>query len=245
MGYRATWNSTDQVPQRAIDEGLIGRFGALDPSDGGDTYRYSGTLEWQRSQRQRHHQGRRLRHRLRPEPVLELHLLPRRSGARRSVPPGRSPVHHRRARRAIGGSTRWNGREVQNTVGVQVRNDDITNVGLYHTRGAAAARHRPAGRGASRPAAPATRRTRSRGRRGCARSPACASTAIASASTPAIPRTAARGRAGIVSPKGGVVIGPFKGTELYVNAGLGFHSNDARGHDDHARSRHRRRRSIR
>ena len=35
--------------------------------------------------------------------------------------------------------------------------------------------------------------------------------------------------AGIVSPKGGVVIGPFKGTELYVNAGLGFHSNDARG----------------
>ena len=26
----ATWNSTDQVPQRAIDDGLIGRFGALD-----------------------------------------------------------------------------------------------------------------------------------------------------------------------------------------------------------------------
>jgi len=25
------------------------------------------------------------------------------------------------------------------------------------------------------------------------------------------------------------VIGPFKGTELYVNAGFGFHSNDARG----------------
>ena len=36
-------------------------------------------------------------------------------------------------------------------------------------------------------------------------------------------------RAGLVSPKGGAVIGPFKGTEFYVNAGLGFHSNDARG----------------
>jgi outer membrane receptor protein involved in Fe transport len=34
---------------------------------------------------------------------------------------------------------------------------------------------------------------------------------------------------GIVSPKGGVVIGPFGGTEFYANAGLGFHSNDARG----------------
>src|SRR6185503_8522031 len=36
-------------------------------------------------------------------------------------------------------------------------------------------------------------------------------------------------RAGIVSPKGGAVIEPFGGTEVYVNAGFGFHSNDARG----------------
>ena len=92
----ATWNSTDQVPQRAIDDGLIGRFGALDPTDGGDTYRYSGSVEWQRSRSNATHQGRRLRHRLRPEPVLELHLLPRRPGPRRSVPAGRSPVRHRR-----------------------------------------------------------------------------------------------------------------------------------------------------
>ena len=34
---------------------------------------------------------------------------------------------------------------------------------------------------------------------------------------------------GLVSPKGGVVLGPFSETELYANAGLGFHSNDARG----------------
>jgi outer membrane receptor protein involved in Fe transport len=35
--------------------------------------------------------------------------------------------------------------------------------------------------------------------------------------------------AAIASPKGGLAIGPFRGTELYVNAGSGFHSNDARG----------------
>jgi len=35
--------------------------------------------------------------------------------------------------------------------------------------------------------------------------------------------------AGLASPKGGAVIGPFHGTEFYVNAGLGFHTNDARG----------------
>jgi outer membrane receptor protein involved in Fe transport len=33
----------------------------------------------------------------------------------------------------------------------------------------------------------------------------------------------------LVSPKFGAVIGPWAGTELYANAGMGFHSNDARG----------------
>src|SRR5262249_59416601 len=35
--------------------------------------------------------------------------------------------------------------------------------------------------------------------------------------------------AALVSPKGGITIGPWRGTELYINAGAGFHSNDARG----------------
>jgi outer membrane receptor protein involved in Fe transport len=35
--------------------------------------------------------------------------------------------------------------------------------------------------------------------------------------------------AGIVSPKGGVTLGPWKSTEVYVNAGTGFHSNNALG----------------
>jgi outer membrane receptor protein involved in Fe transport len=38
-GYRATWNATDQIPQRAIDNGLIGRFGNIDPYLGGFTTR--------------------------------------------------------------------------------------------------------------------------------------------------------------------------------------------------------------
>ncbi len=51
MGYRARWTSTDQVPQRLIDAGLLkgqpfGRFDAVDPTDGGDTSRYSLSGEW-------------------------------------------------------------------------------------------------------------------------------------------------------------------------------------------------------
>ena len=41
MGYYGLWNSTDQIPQRAVDGGLVGRFGAVDPSDGGRSYRFS------------------------------------------------------------------------------------------------------------------------------------------------------------------------------------------------------------
>ncbi len=51
MGYRARWHSTDQVPQRLIDAGAFngqpfGRYDAVDPTDGGDTSRYSLSGEW-------------------------------------------------------------------------------------------------------------------------------------------------------------------------------------------------------
>jgi len=41
MAYSGTWNSTDQVPQRAIDEGIIDRFGSLNSTDGGISSRES------------------------------------------------------------------------------------------------------------------------------------------------------------------------------------------------------------
>ena len=41
MAYSNAWNSTDQLAQRAIDQGIIGRFGTLDPTDGGVSSRFS------------------------------------------------------------------------------------------------------------------------------------------------------------------------------------------------------------
>lgn len=41
MAYANKWNSTDQVPQRAIATGLLDRFGSEDPSDGGNTNRFA------------------------------------------------------------------------------------------------------------------------------------------------------------------------------------------------------------
>jgi len=41
MGYAGKWNSTDQIPQRAVDSGLISRLGTIDPSDGANASRFS------------------------------------------------------------------------------------------------------------------------------------------------------------------------------------------------------------
>ena len=49
MGYWADWDSTDQVPERAITEGLIPRFGLIDASDGGKANRQSLAAEYQHS----------------------------------------------------------------------------------------------------------------------------------------------------------------------------------------------------
>ncbi|WP_211753472.1 TonB-dependent receptor plug domain-containing protein [Nitrosomonas aestuarii] len=46
MATQSDWRSTDQIPRRKFKQGAIGRFDALDPTDGGNNQRYSLTGEW-------------------------------------------------------------------------------------------------------------------------------------------------------------------------------------------------------
>lgn len=41
MGYGGNWNATDQIPQRGVINGFIPRLGTIDPSDGGESHRFS------------------------------------------------------------------------------------------------------------------------------------------------------------------------------------------------------------
>ena len=61
MAYSNKWNSTDQVPQRAIARGEIDRFGAEDPSDGGNTNRFSLSARMAGTDDARLVEGQRLR----------------------------------------------------------------------------------------------------------------------------------------------------------------------------------------
>jgi hypothetical protein len=43
--YDGSWDSTDQIPERAVDAGLLDRFGHVDPTDGGESHRYALNFE--------------------------------------------------------------------------------------------------------------------------------------------------------------------------------------------------------
>ncbi|AXT63040.1 TonB-dependent receptor [Aquimarina sp. AD10] len=43
--FHSDWNASGQIPLRAVQSGLIGRYGAIDDSEGGDTKRIHGTIQ--------------------------------------------------------------------------------------------------------------------------------------------------------------------------------------------------------
>jgi outer membrane receptor protein involved in Fe transport len=47
--YHGEWISTDQIPERAVRAGVLDRFGYVDPSGGGDSHRYALNLELNRT----------------------------------------------------------------------------------------------------------------------------------------------------------------------------------------------------
>ncbi len=47
-GFSSAWDASGQIPERAVEEGIIGRFGSIDPSEGGNTYRQNINLIYTR-----------------------------------------------------------------------------------------------------------------------------------------------------------------------------------------------------
>ena len=228
MGYHGEWNATEASPQRAIDSGLIDRFGSIDPTDGGHTYRYSVGGEWQ------HGNGRTLSKIQAFGLGYDLGLISNFTFFLDDPVHGdqREQVDHRfvsgvRAFQKRQG--RWGNHPVENTVGVQLRNDDVTQIALYHTEArqrletwndASAVVTSLGVYGENQiewtPWLKTTLGLRADGSRYDVTDRVDA-------------RNGGTDTAGIVSPKGTVTLGPWRSTEFYVNAGSGFHSNSALG----------------
>jgi outer membrane receptor protein involved in Fe transport len=42
--FNSKWNASGEIPNRAVQSGLIGKYGSIDPSEGGNTSRYNANL---------------------------------------------------------------------------------------------------------------------------------------------------------------------------------------------------------
>jgi hypothetical protein len=128
-GYRGKWNSSDQIPVTATP--LVGFFGVLNPTDGGNSQRYSLQAEW---------------HRTRGKSETKITVY----GFYYDLDlfsdftyylddPNKGDQFEQQDKRFVVGLdahrtifSQWFGRKVENTFGLQVRNDSVHN-GLYRT----------------------------------------------------------------------------------------------------------------
>ena len=131
MAYSNAWNSTDQVAQRAIDQGIIGRFGTLDPTDGGVSSRFSLSGNFAHSSE--YGQSKISAYVVRSDLQLYNNFTYFLDN------PVNGDQFNQLDRRTLGGfdarhafDWRFGGLETQTRVGVQSRYDDI-HVGLFKT----------------------------------------------------------------------------------------------------------------
>jgi hypothetical protein len=227
MAYHGDWNATEASPERAVASGLIDRFGSIDDTDGGRTGRYSVSADWQRggSSVVTKVSAYAMEYDLNLISNFTCYLDDPEHGDQQEQVDRRFVAGARVSQRRLG---RWFGREVQNTYGVQFRNDDIPTVALYHTerRTRLETRSDSSALVTSLGGYGQTEIEWSPHFRFMAGIRADGSRYDVEALDPVNSGTAS---AGLVSPKGGATFGPWKATEFYVNAGLGFHSNNALG----------------
>ena len=227
MAYYGKWNATNQDADRAIAEGLISRFGTLDPSDQGNSYRYSLSSNWQ------HTAG---------DSITKVtgYVISYGMDLYNDFTyfldnPAQGDQFHQEDTRIVTGlkaSQTWLGKlaghDMDNTIGLQIRNDNIPSVSLYNTQATnliATVVHDHV-----------------------------AQTSIGfyyqnsfkwleKFRTVAgirgdyyhwdvnanIPQNSGHADAFLASPKLSMIFGPWEKTEFFINGGYGFHSNDGRG----------------
>ncbi len=252
MAYAGKWNSTDQIARRALGESFttpfasttdLGRFDSLDPSDAGNSQRYSLSTEWHRTD------DTSATNVLLYGFYYDLDLF---SDFTYFLGSPQGDQIEQTDNRWVGGlraTQTWfgslAGREMQNTVGLDVRSYSIRN-GLFNT----VHRHRTDKYDYSDSPVPTIRATT---RRDQVWEPSIApyfenrvqwadklrsvvgvrldyfhvddeSNLTANSGTEDAVK---------VSPKGSIIVGPWADTELYLSGGMGFHSNDGRGATQH------------
>ncbi len=226
MGYHGAWNATNQIPQRAIDQGLISPFGSIDPSDLGNSQRYS--LQGEVHQRTDEAEFKANAYVF----YYDMRLVNNFTFFMDN--PVNGDQFQQKDRRMVEGlnasqlfRTQAGGIRMENLVGLQLRSDQIDN-SLFHTVNAVPTSQIRNDSVWQTSGALYFQNTcffgdhfrTMAGLRG---------DLFNFDVDDALAANSGNRTAGIISPKLGLVVGPWADTEFYANAGMGYHSNDARG----------------
>ena len=226
MAYAGKWTATNQIPERAVSQGLISRYGTINPTDGGDTSRFS--LSGRFSATDDTGVTRASAYVIRSQLNLFndfTYFL---------NDPANGDQFHQLDQRIIGGGEALHifqgdlfGLPMENEIGVQTRTDSI-RVGLFNTT------NRQFRSGVLDDRVLETSGAfyfdnRVRWTDSLRTSLGFRADGYYASVVSDTPANSGKARDAIVNPKLGLVLGPWFDTELYVNYGGGFHSNDVRG----------------
>ncbi len=225
LAYSNSWHSTDQVPARAVLDGSLDRFGAVDQTDGGDTQRYSLSARWSRS-------DEKTASKVETYFVYSTLNLYNNFTYFLNDPENGDQFQQSDKRKLMGINASHllrhdlMGFKSESTLGTQIRYDDIS-LGLFNT-----AQRVPIGTIRSDHVSESSVGLYAKNM--TVWNEWFRSTLGVRGDFYAIsvdsnnPANSGALTAFVASPKMGLVFGPFNKTEFYLNAGQGFHSNDAR-----------------
>jgi outer membrane receptor protein involved in Fe transport len=227
MAYKGGWHASNQIPLRAVQNGTLDEFGAIDASDGGETSRYSLSASLRRRTSETLLQANAY--------VVQSTLSLYNDFTYFLDDPVNGDQSLQREKRRMAGFdvartwfSKWGGLDVSNKIGVQGRYDYLDPLALYST---------------SKQQILSTV-TESRVREGSLgayldntvqwtdwlrTSAGLRYDRYRFDVNSNIAENSGKVSAGTTSPKLSVVLGPWDKTEFFINYGEGFHSNDARG----------------
>jgi hypothetical protein len=227
LAYTNSWHSTDQSPVRAVANGSLGFYSAVDQTDGGDTQRYSLSMSWRQS-------DEKSTSKIEAYGIYSTLNLYNDFTYFLDNPDLGDQFQQSDKRKVLGLNASYLRRHQllglpsETTVGTQLRYDDI-GVGLFNTfQRTAYSTVRYDQVSETSVALYAKNMTQwtdwlriMLGVRG--------DLFMASVDSTTNSLNSGYTSAFVASPKFGAIFGPFDKTELYLNAGMGYHSNDARG----------------